>query len=103
MAQTSIERHDIEDEDTEGDDDALTNLETVDARQDVDGVGAEHGQKTHVDVVQESQLQTVAKYPSQKSGNNNLCPEDDNVKIDIVAKVDDNVTVPVGGDIVDHQ
>ena len=52
MTQTSIEGHDVEDDDTEGDDDALADLQPIDAGQDVDGVGAEDGQETHVDIVE---------------------------------------------------
>ena len=64
MTQTSIEGHDIEDDDTEGDDDALADLKTIDAGQDVDGVGAEHRQESHVNIVEDTQLETVAEYPS---------------------------------------
>ena len=64
MTQTSIEGHDIEDDDTEGDDDALADLKTIDAGQDVDGIGAEHRQESHVNIVEDTKLETVAQYPS---------------------------------------
>ena len=44
----------VEEEDGGGDDDRLAHLHPVDARQDVDGVGAEHGQHAHVDIVEDA-------------------------------------------------
>ena len=52
VSQTSTQRHHVEDDDAESDNDALPNLQTVDPGQDVDGVGAEDGQETHVDIVE---------------------------------------------------
>ena len=99
VTQTSIEGHHIEDDNTDGDDDALTNLETVDTRQDIDGVSAEDRQEAHVDVVEDAQLEAVAEYPSQKSWNHNFCPEVDIEEDDI----DDDLLVPVSSDVVNHQ
>ena len=74
VGQASTERHQVEDDNTEGNDDALTDLETINARQDVDGVGAEHGQEAHVDIVEHTKLDTVAQQPSEQSWHNNVSP-----------------------------
>ena len=44
----------IEYENGDGDDDRLTDFETIDASQDVDRIGTEDGDHTHVDVVQQT-------------------------------------------------
>ena len=74
MSQASAERHQVEDDNTEGNDDALTDLQTVDASQDVDGVCAEHGQEAHVDIVEHTELDTVAQQPSEQCWDNNVSP-----------------------------
>ena len=56
VAQDSVHFPEIEDSNGGGNDDGLANLQTVDARQDVDGVGAEHGQHPHEHVVQNPQV-----------------------------------------------
>nr|CAD7573963.1 unnamed protein product [Timema californicum] len=45
--------HQVEKYDRPSNDDGLAHLQPVDARQDVDSVGAEHRQHTHVQIVQE--------------------------------------------------
>ncbi len=53
-APPTVEFEDVEDEDGQPDDEALSGLDAVNPRDDVDGVGGEHGQHPHVHVVQET-------------------------------------------------
>ena len=55
--------------------DRLSDFQSVDSCQDVDGVGAEHCQHAHVDVVQEAQINIRSKDWPEKNqdGNAELC------------------------------
>ena len=53
----------VEDGDGGGDDDGLTDLEAVDPSQDVDGVGAEHGQHSHEHVVKDPKVYRLSAQP----------------------------------------
>jgi hypothetical protein len=66
----------------EGDDDALGNLNTVDAGKHVDALGAEHGNTGHVNVVECAEVEQLAKIRLELERQNDGC----DVKID---KVDD--------------
>ena len=50
----SRQLYDVEQQDGGGNDGGLSNFHAVDASQNVDGVGAEHGQHAHVDIVQQT-------------------------------------------------
>ena len=49
----------VEDEE-QGNDDALGNLDAVDASQHVDALGAEHGDAGHVDVVEGTEIEELS-------------------------------------------
>ena len=83
VSQAAGQGETVEDCNTDGDDDALTNLKTVDPSQDIDGVGAEHCQQAHVEVVEETKFNVVSQDPPKHGGHHDLRP--------------------VGGDVVDHQ
>lgn len=55
----------------EGDDDALGDLDAVDARQHVDALGAEHGDAGHVDVVERAEVEELAEIRLQLHGDHN--------------------------------
>lgn len=69
----------VEDEE-QGNDDALGDLDAVDASQHVDALGAEHGNAGHVDVVEGAEIEELAEVGLELDG------EDDrgNVKVDKV-------------------
>lgn len=48
----TAELQQVEDDDGAGDKQGLTGLDTIDARQDVDGICAEHREHSHVDIVE---------------------------------------------------
>ena len=54
VSQPSRQGHQVEDGDAGGDDDALSDLKTVNTGQDVDGVGTEYSQHAHVEIVEEA-------------------------------------------------
>lgn len=72
----------VVEDDEQGDDDALGDLDAVDAGQHVDALGAEHGDAGHVDVVEGPEVEELAQVGLELDG------EDDrgDVKVD---KVDD--------------
>lgn len=66
----------------DGDDDALGDLDAVDAGEHVDALGAEHGDAGHVDVVEEAEVEELAEIGLQLDG------DDDGGDVEI-DKVDD--------------
>jgi hypothetical protein len=68
--------------DEEGDDDALGDLDAVDAGEHVDALRAEHGDAGHVDVVEEAEVEELAEIGLQLDG------DDDGRDVE-VDKVDD--------------
>ena len=64
----------------EGDDDALRNLDTVDASKHVDALGAEHGNTGHVNVVKCAKVEELAQIRLELKRQNNGC----DVKVDKV-------------------
>lgn len=59
---------DVVNYDKAADDEALSDLKSIDSSINVDSVSAENGNVSHVEVVQKSQVHVAAKYSSQKLG-----------------------------------
>ncbi|THV51793.1 hypothetical protein BGAL_0098g00030 [Botrytis galanthina] len=66
-----VEGEEMGDEE-EGDDEGLGNFDAIDAGENVDAVGAENGNGSHVDVVERAELEELAEIGLQGDGDDDL-------------------------------
>lgn len=69
----STQLQQVEDDDGAGDEQGLTRLDAIDACKDVDGIGAEYCQHSHVDVVENTHVQVQPEQGSEGLGHHYDC------------------------------